>query len=212
MKTTLLSFAGTLMFFLVAAPLHAQIESNVVIQLKVYNQQAEVPNGDLRSQSYQVIPYNTAAVAQMLAAKEGKLVSNKALLIRQRDVVQYNLKYLIRDKGQNDIDVTDYFLPSVADQARTSKRSFSKGTYQTRIFASGAYDLALNANQEGFYLKGPMQLLIRGVTAKQYPGQVLEFYSENITGIGHCITSPNAGRRLVTGTIKYTPPRLLKAP
>lgn len=70
---------GVLMLSLFTAPLRAEVvESNGVIQLKY--QSDEVPNGDMRTQSYSIVAYNTAKIAQFLANKKGEIASEKARL------------------------------------------------------------------------------------------------------------------------------------
>jgi hypothetical protein len=70
---------GVLMLSLFTTPLRAEVvESNGVIQLKVYDQSDELSNGDMRAQSYPIMAYNTAKIAQFFANKKGEIASEKA--------------------------------------------------------------------------------------------------------------------------------------
>lgn len=195
-----------------AASADDTVEANVILTFKVNEQDAApVIKGKNSTLSYQTYTLKTADIIQMIGEKEGVTFTKKARLIFQvtyGDLGQNGYSYRIRETGQNDLIVTQYFEDNTTLSVYKFKTSIEKGTGTASAIGLGVVDIPLNGDFEGFYLTGPLKASFRIVQSPTSPAAKIELANLTINLAGRSLLEGTTG--YAAGTMKVSGMKILK--
>ncbi len=197
-------------------------EANVTLQLKLQIQQPESPQGKFTVRTVLTSSYKTTDFIFHLSKGTGRNFTNKARLIA-RTGNSAAITYLIREKGKEDLNVTQYMFLDFADHVKSgfgeanviqSKIATGVGT---GTYKNTGHGLALigKANQNAaIELQGPLTLSYRFIEPVTGPSVGLIATTASLTGIGSFDFSSDSAERIgvAQGSFKITGAKIISTP
>lgn len=194
----------------------AVVETNVVIQFKVYTQGDTIPKGDIDSKAIIVQTVKTADIIQAIARRDNQEFSKSARLMYQIFYSEGALvgeRYIIRDKSV-DYDVNSLFVTEFIQVAEKSRMSKSKRTGTRSGIAAIKQDIFLNqeaAPSQGFTLTGLQSQNSRIIKSPQSANNIISVDTFNLTLTGKSVEidgeTTTAG--VAAGSMKFIGPKVL---
>lgn len=201
---------------LLTAPLHALvIETPLTFALKVQMETPETTQGETKTRGFYTRSFKTADIIQLIAEKADRSFTKKARLILRdtyNDTALVSSLYYITEPGQEDLLLTSYLNEATQTSVKKAKTSQSQGTGTENRLEVLSFNITINGETVGLYLKGLSKHNVKLVKTKTEPALLYELHTENIAIRGYS-RLPNQAEQIrtgmVTGTIKYAAGKII---
>lgn len=156
-------------------------ESPVTVQIKLYLQGEQVVNGPTASGSYSIASFKTADLIRRIGESKNKTYTKAArlLYISDFDGLLITTRYVIREKGQADDDVSTMIQLGYAADLNNGSQNFVvkyKRTTKDLIVTGSQTERATGVlvlrfpNTRELLMNGSYQSSLRHLASKQFPG------------------------------------------
>lgn len=213
MKTQ--SLLAAIVLFGASAASAETLEANVTLAFKVHEQVPPVNKGANSVQALDIYTLKTFDIIQMIAEKENRVFTKKAKLVIQ---IYYDgggvdgNSYRIREAGQADLIVTNYFQVNEEFTVEKYKLSIAKNTGTASTMSLAEVEIPVLGDFEGLYLTGPFKSTIRQVQSGEFPDVRLQLttVSSVLAGQSKIRPLPNTKTGYATGTFKVSGMKILQ--